>query len=78
MQDSADGPFTMHYNKYEANSKVGKPSTLEVDVVVGGDGANSRVAREIDAGEYDFAIAFQVSPWHMDTSIPLHLTCCHP
>ena len=49
----------MHYNKYEAGSKAGKPATLEVDLVVGGDGANSRVAREIDAGEYDYAIAFQ-------------------
>lgn len=49
----------MHYNQYEAGNRAGKPSTLEVDVIVGGDGANSRVAREIDAGEYDYAIAFQ-------------------
>lgn len=49
----------MHYNKYEAGNKAGKPATVEVDVVVGGDGANSRVAREIGAGEYDYAIAFQ-------------------
>jgi hypothetical protein len=34
--------------------------TLEVDCVIGADGANSRVAKEIDAGEYDYAIAFQV------------------
>ncbi|KAK9796700.1 hypothetical protein WJX73_004853 [Symbiochloris irregularis] len=58
-QDSADGPFTMHYNKYEAGAKAGTPTTLEVDLVIGGDGANSRVAREIDAGDYDYAIAFQ-------------------
>ena len=32
----------------------------QVDVVIGADGANSRVAKEIDAGEYDYAIAFQV------------------
>lgn len=32
---------------------------LQVDVVIGADGANSRVAKEIDAGEYDYAIAFQ-------------------
>jgi hypothetical protein len=31
----------------------------QVDVVIGADGANSRVAKEIDAGEYDYAIAFQ-------------------
>jgi 2-polyprenyl-6-methoxyphenol hydroxylase-like FAD-dependent oxidoreductase len=39
---------------------VGTPATLEVDCVIGADGANSRVAKEIDAGEYDYAIAFQV------------------
>jgi geranylgeranyl reductase len=33
---------------------------LKVDVVIGADGANSRVAKAIDAGEYNFAIAFQV------------------
>ena len=32
-----------------------------VDAVIGADGANSRVAKDIDAGEYDYAIAFQVS-----------------
>ena len=32
---------------------------MEVDLVIGADGANSRVAREIDAGDYDYAIAFQ-------------------
>jgi len=39
---------------------VGTPTTLEVDIVLGADGANSRVAKDIDAGEYDYAIAFQV------------------
>ena len=38
---------------------MGTPETLEVDVVIGADGANSRVAKAIDAGEYNFAIAFQ-------------------
>jgi len=32
---------------------------MEVDVIVGADGANSRVAKEIDAGDYEYAIAFQ-------------------
>jgi hypothetical protein len=40
--------------------QVGTPATLEVDCVIGADGANSRVAKEIGAGEYDYAIAFQV------------------
>lgn len=34
--------------------------TLEADVIVGADGANSRVAQEIGAGKYSTAIAFQV------------------
>jgi hypothetical protein len=54
-----DGPITIHYNKYTDGSKIGTPATLEVDMVIGADGANSRVAKEIDAGEYDYAIAFQ-------------------
>lgn len=32
---------------------------MEVDAVVGADGANSRVAKEIGAGDYEYAIAFQ-------------------
>ena len=42
--------------------QVGKPDSIEVDAVIGADGANSRVAKEIGAGDYDYAIAFQVSP----------------
>jgi 2-polyprenyl-6-methoxyphenol hydroxylase-like FAD-dependent oxidoreductase len=38
---------------------VGVPKELEVDMVIGADGANSRVAKEIGAGDYDYAIAFQ-------------------
>ncbi len=40
--------------------QVGKPESVKVDAVIGADGANSRVAKEIDAGDYDYAIAFQV------------------
>jgi geranylgeranyl diphosphate/geranylgeranyl-bacteriochlorophyllide a reductase len=57
--DNGDGPITLHYNNYADGSKVGTPATLEVDLVIGADGANSRVAKEIDAGEADYAIAFQ-------------------
>ncbi|EFN59338.1 hypothetical protein CHLNCDRAFT_29491, partial [Chlorella variabilis] len=59
MEQQGDGPITLRYNKYNEGDKVGTPSTLEVDVVIGADGANSRVAKDIDAGEYDYAIAFQ-------------------
>merc|ERR1719287_164295 len=54
-----DGMYVLNYNDYSDGSKVGVPSKLEVDIVIGADGANSRVAKEIDAGEYDYAIAFQ-------------------
>ena len=56
---AGNGAITIHYNDYEADAKVGEAKTMEVDVVIGADGANSRVAKNIDAGEYDYAIAFQ-------------------
>jgi len=54
-----DGPITVHFNNYEDGGKTGKPDSVEVDMVLGADGANSRVAKFIDAGEFDYAIAFQ-------------------
>jgi len=51
--------YTIHYSKFEEGSRTGIPSTMDVDVLIGGDGANSRVARAMDAGQYNFAIAFQ-------------------
>eukprot|EP01024_Parvocaulis_polyphysoides_P023616 TRINITY_DN2180_c0_g1_i2.p1 TRINITY_DN2180_c0_g1~~TRINITY_DN2180_c0_g1_i2.p1 ORF type:complete len:238 (+),score=45.69 TRINITY_DN2180_c0_g1_i2:59-772(+) len=59
IPSDGEGPITVHYNGYQQGSSKGTPSSVEVDVVVGADGANSRVAKEIDAGEYDYAIAFQ-------------------
>lgn len=56
---TADGKYKIHYSNYAGDQRVGVPATLEVDVIVGADGANSRVAKAIDAGEYNFAIAFQ-------------------
>lgn len=55
-----DGNYTIHYSDYDAKADGTSPAkTLEVDMVIGADGANSRVARDIDAGDYNFAIAFQ-------------------
>ena len=63
VPSNGDGPITVHYNDYSDGGKVGVPKTMEVDMVIGADGANSRVAKDIDAGEYDYAIAFQVGLW---------------
>nr|ACV41179.1 geranyl geranyl reductase [Posidonia oceanica] len=52
-------PYVLHYTHYDRSGPSGKPSTLEVDAVIGADGANSRVAKAISAGDYDYAIAFQ-------------------
>ncbi|EFJ25371.1 hypothetical protein SELMODRAFT_271030 [Selaginella moellendorffii] len=59
MPSDANAPYVLHYNLYKPGSSVGVPATMEVDAVIGADGANSRVAKDIDAGDYDYAIAFQ-------------------
>nr|YP_002048921.1 Geranylgeranyl reductase [Paulinella chromatophora]ACB42711.1 Geranylgeranyl reductase [Paulinella chromatophora] len=53
------GPYTIHYANYSAGGSTGNIETLEVDLIVGADGANSRVAKAMDAGDYNVAIAFQ-------------------
>ncbi len=52
-------PYTLHYADHSNGSATGVQKTLKVDAVIGADGANSRVAKAIDAGEYNYAIAFQ-------------------
>jgi geranylgeranyl reductase len=64
MPENDEGSYVLTYNDF-ADAKTGGiarkgvTKTLEVDVVVGADGANSRVARDIGAGDYEYAIAFQ-------------------
>ncbi len=53
------GPYTIHYSDYSSGSLTGERRSLEVDLIVGADGANSRVAKAMDAGDYNMAIAFQ-------------------
>ena len=52
-------PYTIHYADHSNGSLEGTAKTLKVDLVIGADGANSRVAKAIDAGDYNYAIAFQ-------------------
>jgi geranylgeranyl diphosphate/geranylgeranyl-bacteriochlorophyllide a reductase len=54
-----DGAYIIHYADHSNEGLQGTASTLEVDLIVGADGANSRVAKAIDAGDYKYAIAFQ-------------------
>ncbi|MDC0832203.1 Geranylgeranyl hydrogenase BchP Geranylgeranyl reductase [Geitlerinema sp. FC II] len=52
-------PYVIHYADHSNGTLTGENKTLQVDVVIGADGANSRVAKAIDAGDYNYAIAFQ-------------------
>lgn len=52
-------PYTIHYIDHSESGAQGIAKTLKVDLIIGADGANSRIAKEIDAGDYNYAIAFQ-------------------
>jgi len=56
---TAESQYTINYLEFQEGSRSGVPKSMDVDVIVGGDGANSRVAKAMDAGKYNFAIAFQ-------------------
>lgn len=58
VPDATDGRYVIHYSPYEQGQKAAARS-LDVDIIIGADGANSRVAKAIDAGEYNYAVAFQ-------------------
>ncbi|GAB2289665.1 hypothetical protein Dimus_023972 [Dionaea muscipula] len=60
LPESPYAPYKLHYTAYDGKvAGAGQKRTLEVDAVIGADGANSRVAKSIDAGDYEYAIAFQ-------------------
>lgn len=51
--------YILHYMDLSEGGPEGTPRTLEVDAIIGADGANSRIAKAIKAGDYNYAIAFQ-------------------
>jgi geranylgeranyl reductase len=53
------GPYTLTYSDYASGEATGEAKSLDVDLIIGADGANSRVAKAMDAGDYNVAIAFQ-------------------
>jgi geranylgeranyl diphosphate/geranylgeranyl-bacteriochlorophyllide a reductase len=59
MAGGEKDPYTLHYADHSNGSLEGEAKTLKVDLVIGADGANSRVAKAMDAGDYNYAIAFQ-------------------
>jgi len=56
---TSESQYTLHYSEFEEGKRSGTPKEMKVDMIIGADGANSRVAKAMDAGEYNFAIAFQ-------------------
>jgi geranylgeranyl reductase len=59
IPENTTDPYTLHYADHSSGSVEGEIKTLQVDAVIGADGANSRIAKAIDAGDYNYAIAFQ-------------------
>ncbi len=52
-------PYTINYADHSEGGSQGEMKSLKVDLIVGADGANSRVAKAMEAGDYNYAIAFQ-------------------
>lgn len=59
LAKSSSDSYTLHYADHSDGNVEGTMKSLQVDLVIGADGANSRVAKAIDAGDYNYAIAFQ-------------------
>merc|ERR1719453_1803464 len=58
LPESEGDQYTVKYSRYDGKSK-GTAEEDKFDIIIGADGANSRTAKAIDAGTYNYAIAFQ-------------------
>lgn len=59
ITNNGNKPYVIEYADMSAGGPEGVMQSLEVDIIVGADGANSVVAKAIDAGDYNYAIAYQ-------------------
>ncbi|KAL7178434.1 hypothetical protein ACSBR2_031552 [Camellia fascicularis] len=57
---TSNKPYVLYCTGYDSKtSGASERRKLEVDAMIGADGANSRVAKSIEAEDYEYAIAFQ-------------------
>jgi geranylgeranyl reductase len=70
ITENGKKPYVLSYSDFTEGGNEGVMRSLEVDLIVGADGANSVVAKAMDAGDYNYAIAFQerirISPEKME------------
>ncbi len=70
ITENGKKPYVITYSDFSEGGNEGVMRTLEIDLIVGADGANSVVAKAMDAGDYNYAIAFQerirISPDKME------------
>lgn len=59
INNNGQQPYQIKYTDFTNGGVEGVQRNLEVDMIIGADGANSVVAKVMDAGDYNYAIAFQ-------------------
>ena len=57
--ENKQGPYEITYSDFSNEDNKVEIKNITVDLIVGADGANSRVAKAMDAGDYNVAVAFQ-------------------